>query len=158
MSNKESSNLQESTVAKYLGWKVVSGSGARPFHVGDVVSEDWLGECKTHNTSRNAITFNLNVLKKISDEAMSKHRFPVLIVDDGSQQVDNTWCCVSILPWVSVTSTLASSAVKINALSITIPYVKMLSLDRTEIYTVITSKGPLYIMSITKFKDLIEEG
>ena len=37
------------------------------------------------------ITFYTDVWKKICDEAMMKHRSPVLFVDDGSQNLDKTW-------------------------------------------------------------------
>lgn len=83
---------QESLVASILGGNVVPGSGARPTAPGDVKSELWLAECKTHTEPGHNIFFDLNVWKKISAEAMALYRLPVLIVDDGSQKEKNTWC------------------------------------------------------------------
>ena len=92
MNKKEFSSKQEHAIADALGWKVVSGSGARIFHLGDVTSDLWLGECKTHTSSGNPITFNRGVWDKIRVEAMSVGKYPVLFVDDGSQKLDHTWC------------------------------------------------------------------
>ncbi len=89
--NKYYSDRQEHMIADYLGWSVVSGSGARSTLPGDIRSEDWLGECKTHKTPGQMISFKHKVWKKIQDEASSKFKFPALFVDDGSQTVENTW-------------------------------------------------------------------
>ena len=88
---KEFSSKQEQTVAYELNWDVVTGSGARPCTPGDVICDDWLGECKTHTTRNNPIAFNHEVWVKLNNEAMMKHRAPALIVDDGSQRLCNTW-------------------------------------------------------------------
>lgn len=79
-------------IADYLGWSVVTGSGARPCHPGDVISDDWLGECKTHEKSGHTIFFSSDVWEKIVEEATKMHRSPVLFTDDGSQKLENTWC------------------------------------------------------------------
>ena len=92
---KECSVLQETRVSKYLGWHKVSGSGSRAFNPGDIRSDQFMGECKTHVKPGTKLTFNCNVWKKICDEATAYSRFPVLIVDDGSQDVNNTWCMIS---------------------------------------------------------------
>lgn len=86
------SSKQEKLVAAELGWDVVTGSGARDCHPGDIISDAWLGECKTHTTSGKPIKFDASVWKKISDEAQSKFKYPVLFVDDGSQSIETTWC------------------------------------------------------------------
>lgn len=95
---KHFSNKQEKLIADYLNWAVVVGSGARDFHPGDITSDDWLCECKTHTSSGHDIYFNRDVWKKLSNEAISKFKFPVLFVDDGSQKVENTWC---MFPYLS---------------------------------------------------------
>lgn len=82
----------ENLVAGYLGWKVISGSGSRPGLPGDLSSDDWLGECKTHCTAHQPISFKFSVLNKICTEAFSRHKYPVLFVNDGSQTIDGTWC------------------------------------------------------------------
>lgn len=85
------SKLQEVVVAKFLQWKVTAASGSRPCKVGDVYSDEWIGECKTHVSPNHQIDFKRKVWDKICDEASSQFKFPALFVDDGSQDVDNTW-------------------------------------------------------------------
>lgn len=91
-STKTYSELQESRISSFLDWKRVSGSGSRPGIPGDIISEDWLGECKTHTKEGHKITFSAKVWSKIQDEASSKFKKPALFVDDGSQKLDRTWC------------------------------------------------------------------
>jgi len=93
---KEFSNRQETMVAKYMGWKVVAGSGARPFTPGDVFNEHFLVECKTHTEEQPKIVFYRDHWKKISEEARAKNRNPILIVDNGTQRSQNTWVAMSI--------------------------------------------------------------
>ena len=88
---KHYSSLQENMIADYLGWEVVSGSGARDCHPGDIRSDQWLGECKTHTERGQKISFMYDFWNKICDEAVSKFKVPVLFVDDGSQSADHTW-------------------------------------------------------------------
>jgi hypothetical protein len=85
------SSIQEQMVSSYLGWEVVSGSGSRMCVPGDVISDEWLGECKTHETSGHKIIFLADVWTKISDEAIAKFRYPCLFVDDGSKSASRTW-------------------------------------------------------------------
>lgn len=92
MATKDFSGKQEKLIASFLGWNVVSGSGARACYPGDIIGDEWLGECKTHETSNKSIFFSQKVWEKIVDEATAKHRKPVLFVDDGSQTIDKTWC------------------------------------------------------------------
>lgn len=91
LSTKDYSSIQEHKVADALGWEVVTGSGARDCHPGDIRSNDWLGECKTHTKPGHQIIFKLSVWQKISKQAQSKFKYPVLIVDDGSQKLEHTW-------------------------------------------------------------------
>lgn len=90
--NKEVSSKQEKLVAKYLSWNVVSGSGARPTRCGDIISSNWVGECKTHQTVKSKIVFQVKWWSKLCDEAASLRKYPVLIVDDGSQSIEHSWC------------------------------------------------------------------
>lgn len=90
-STKSFSTIQESSIAKYLGWDIVPASGARSFHPGDIQSETWLGECKTHTTETSSILFDIKVWKKLAIEAMSLGKRPVLFVDNGTQRIDSTW-------------------------------------------------------------------
>lgn len=93
------SNIQEITIARFLGWHTTSGSGSRPYHQGDIYSENWLGECKTHITPDDKITVHKKVWDKIQSEAQSNFKYPVLFVDDGHQSIDHTWC---VFPYTSV--------------------------------------------------------
>ena len=95
-STKYYSSKQEETVAKYLGWGVVSGSGSRAGKPGDISGAHFLGECKTHTQPNQKLLFDKNVWDKLKNEAQSTHRFPVLIVDDGSQKINKTWCMFPI--------------------------------------------------------------
>lgn len=96
MNSKQFSSLQENRIADYLNWSVVKGSGARPTAPGDIISSEWLGECKTHEVSGKPIYFNLNVWTKICAEAQSKFRRPALFTDDGSQSLSTTWCMFNV--------------------------------------------------------------
>ena len=89
--NKVYSSKQEKMVADYMGWKVVTGSGSRPFRPGDIDSYNILVECKTHTEEQNNIVFYKKHWIKISEEAQSKHKYPILVVDNGTQLAKNTW-------------------------------------------------------------------
>ena len=89
MSNptKHYSDKQETIVAEYLGWKRVSASGARPFNKGDIVSDSWLCECKTHTAHVDSIKILKSVWSKLKSESMSCKKRPILILDDGTQNL-----------------------------------------------------------------------
>lgn len=88
------SSRQEKAIADYLGWSVVAASGARMFNPGDVISGQYLCECKTHTEKKSAIEIKKPVWRKITSEATSVLKRPVLFVDNGTQTVENTWCIV----------------------------------------------------------------
>lgn len=92
MATKDFSTKQERSIADYLDWEVVPGSGARNFHPGDIRCERFLGECKTHMSESSKIVFYREVWDKIKNEAMSQMKIPVLFVDDGTQKINRTWC------------------------------------------------------------------
>lgn len=92
--NKVFSSRQEKMVADYMGWRVVTGSGSRPFTPGDVSGYNFLVECKTHTEPQENIVFYKKHWAKISEEALAKHRYPALIVDNGTQKSDNTWVMI----------------------------------------------------------------
>ena len=85
------SSLQEKMIADYLGWSVVTASGARHFEPGDIKSSEWLAECKTHTKETDNVVIDKEVWKKIANEARGKMRKPVLFVDNGTQELKNTW-------------------------------------------------------------------
>lgn len=88
------SNLQESRIAEYLGWRRVAASGARPFDKGDIASDEYAGECKTHKSHDIYAIFYLFDWGKITSEAMSPSRRPVLFTDNGTQKTDKTFCMI----------------------------------------------------------------
>lgn len=88
------SSKQEKMIADHLGWSVVSASGARAFLPGDVRSDVFLGECKTHTKKCSEIVVYKDVWKKISEESVSILKRPVLFVDNGTQTIKNTWCII----------------------------------------------------------------
>lgn len=92
VNTKEFSKKQEKMIAKELGGYPVGLSGAGAANPGDVRTYEWLVECKTHTSPDHSILFDLDVWKKIQQEAFGFQRKPVLIVDDGSQSIDKTWC------------------------------------------------------------------
>lgn len=91
MATKDFSKIQEHRIAEYLGWTVVSGSGARDFYPGDIEGESWLGECKTHMKPSEIVVFYRKFWDKICEEAQSKFKYPALFVDCGTQKIDDTW-------------------------------------------------------------------
>lgn len=94
MTNKEASSKQEKMVADFLGWRVVTGSGARPFTPGDVNSDHFLVECKTHVEEQDNIVFQKKHWEKISIESRTVNKYPALIVDNGTQKSKNTWVMI----------------------------------------------------------------
>ena len=95
VANKVYSTMQEKRIAKFLGWDTVSASGARDFNPGDIKSSKFLGECKTHRTVSDTIVFKYADWIKIKEEAKSVFKTPVLFVDNGSQNLEDTWCIFS---------------------------------------------------------------
>lgn len=95
MSDKKKHSIeQEEMVSKYLGWKRVAGSGARPNFPGDVISDKWMGECKTHVNVVKKVVLDFNVYDKIDKEANSRYKNSVLFSDDGIHKPEHTLCMV----------------------------------------------------------------
>lgn len=63
------SNKQEKKVAKAVGGKQVSNSGATKFSKGDVVTDNWLIECKTCTKEKRSFTIKEDWLIKNKEEA-----------------------------------------------------------------------------------------
>lgn len=160
MSKKECSKKQENTIAEFLGWRVVSGSGSRPNMPGDIVDDMWLGECKTHVEPGHKISFNFDVWNKIEDEASSRFKFAAYFVDDGSQDINKTW--------VMFTSAMLSNCM-IEAYPYTfrknlsfncndlLDNMKSKKIDSTDlvVYQVINPRKILYLTDLTTFERLI---
>ena len=82
------SNQQEKKVAKSVKGKQTANSGATMWSKGDVTTEDWLLECKTHTEERNQFTIKRDWIEKNKEEAfqMGKHHSAVVLdFGDGVQ-------------------------------------------------------------------------
>ena len=153
--NRYFSNKQETLIASSLGWDVVTGSGARHLYPGDISGIDWLGECKTHATSNKPIVFVLSVWDKILEEASSRHKYPVLFVDDGSQSLSKTWCMIpeSIdiaelnpeLPIEDFPKSIKSTVTFVNSL-----------LDSKKVYYCVAENTTMYVMHFNIFSELFK--
>lgn len=158
LNKKQFSNKQEKNVADALGWSVVSGSGARLTEVGDVRSDEWLCECKTHTTPNHAISFNLNVWAKLRNEAAAKFKYPVLIVDDGSQSLDRTWCMFRLNVFDLVKDDIAVVSLPMQrAININFKYDELLTQVGTKrrIYTCLYDSVFVGIASFDTFRSLV---
>lgn len=65
------SNRQEKKVAKAVSGKRTVNSGATPFSKGDVVTTDWLIECKTRTKDCSSFTIKEDWLLKNEEEAFA---------------------------------------------------------------------------------------
>lgn len=83
------SEIQEKYVAGKLGWERVAASGARDLHPGDVMSDTWVGECKTRTKIADKIVINRLWWDKLISEAEFVHKSPALFVDNGD--TSNLW-------------------------------------------------------------------
>lgn len=65
------SNQQEKKVAKATNGKQTANSGATPFVKGDVITKDWLIECKTKTNDCKSFTVKEDWLLKNEEEAFA---------------------------------------------------------------------------------------
>lgn len=76
--NKESTKYyaerQEQYVAKILGGRVQPGSGCGKFSKSDVRAGDFLVECKTAMTEKQAFSVKRDWLSKLKSEALMNHK------------------------------------------------------------------------------------
>ena len=75
------SNKQEKQVAKSVGGHKTANSGATAFVKGDVLTKDWLIECKTVTEPRKQMSVKKEWIEKNREEAfqMGKHHSTVVI-------------------------------------------------------------------------------
>lgn len=162
MSTKDFSNVQEKSVAKYLGWKVVTGSGAAACHPGDIESDEFLGECKTHTKPGHRLVFDHKVWNKLCEEAVFKHRWPVLVTDDGSQSIDKTWCmilplCVDASKLETAINLGADAAVlRLDEEELAHSYRVFSSVHKIKVFSYRWGSCKVYLLPLTKFKEMIE--
>ncbi len=69
------SKKQEDKVAKIVGGKTVSNSGAVMFDAGDVKTKEWLIECKTKVKPSESISIKKSWIDKLEEEAFSTGKF-----------------------------------------------------------------------------------
>ena len=81
------SKKQEDKVAKVVSGKRVSNSGATSFNKGDVVTNDWLIECKTHTTMKTQFTIKKEWLDKNVEESFAMNKsYSALAFDFGDSK------------------------------------------------------------------------
>lgn len=75
------STRQEKQVAKAVGGKQTANSGATPWVKGDILTDDWLIEAKTHTEARKQFTIKKEWIDKNREEAfqMGKHHSALAI-------------------------------------------------------------------------------
>ena len=71
LSTRYYSKQQEKKVAKAVGGKRTANSGATAFQKGDVVTKDWLIECKTKTKDCSSFTIKEDWLLKNEEEAFA---------------------------------------------------------------------------------------
>lgn len=78
------SNKQEKSVAKIIDGQQVSNSGATAFNKGDVVTDNWLIECKTTITEKKSFAIKKEWLEKNKEEAFAMRKdYNALCFDFG---------------------------------------------------------------------------
>lgn len=77
------SKQQEKKIAKAVGGKRQPNSGATPFYKGDVITDEFLIECKTKTTDCKSFTIKEDWLLKNEEEAFAMNRDSALCFDFG---------------------------------------------------------------------------
>jgi len=78
------SGRQEKAIAKAVGGKTVANSGATPFHLGDVRTENFLIEAKTCTSEKQSFTIKKEWLEKNEEERFAMHKdYSALAFDFG---------------------------------------------------------------------------
>lgn len=81
------SKRQEDAIAKKLGGQRVKNSGATKFAPGDVLTDQFLIECKTKMTDSESITIHKSWLEKIQKEALFAGKpYQALLFNFGPDQ------------------------------------------------------------------------
>lgn len=90
MNTRRFSKKQETKVAKAVGGKRQSNSGATPFRKGDVVTDNMLIECKTSTRDVGSVAIKKEWLDKASEEAFAMGKqYSVLAFDFGPTLPNN---------------------------------------------------------------------
>ena len=89
MNTKKCSNKQERDVAKKFKGEKQFNSGATPFYKGDVISEDFLFECKTSIKNKKSYSIKQEDLKKLKTEKFSMGRLYEALVFNFGPETEN---------------------------------------------------------------------
>lgn len=76
------SNKQEKQVAKTVKGKQVSNSGATAFQKGDVLTDNFLIECKTSTQQKKSFSIKKEWIQKNKEEAFAMNKFYSAIAFD----------------------------------------------------------------------------
>lgn len=93
--NKEStkwfSDRQELAVSRAVGGRRTVMSGAAKFSKGDVVTQDWLIECKTQVKEKESFSIKREWLRKATEEAFAMNKSHVALAFNfgGENQSEN---------------------------------------------------------------------
>lgn len=82
------SKKQEKRVAKEIGGRTVANSGATRFNKGDVITDNWLIECKTKTKLSESIVLKREWIEKNEEEAFAMNKlYSAVAIDfgDGKQ-------------------------------------------------------------------------
>ena len=78
------SDRQEKAIAKAVGGKQQSNSGATPFQKGDITTDNWLIEAKTKTSDCSSFTIKKDWLEKNTEEAFAMNKqYNALVFDFG---------------------------------------------------------------------------
>lgn len=95
MSTRYYSNRQEKKVAKAVKGKKTANSGATAFQKGDVVTKDWLIECKTKVKDSTSFTVKEEWLLKNEEEAFAMGKNNSALVFDFGPNSDKRYYIIS---------------------------------------------------------------
>ncbi|MBO6272868.1 hypothetical protein J6O48_08850 [bacterium] len=83
------SNKQEKQVAKAVKGKQTSNSGATAFQKGDVITTDWLIECKTSTSYKKSFSIKEDWIKKNKEEAFGTGKLYSALAFNFGPNTDN---------------------------------------------------------------------
>ena len=95
MSTRYYSNRQEKKVAKAVKGRKTANSGATAFQKGDVVTKDWLIECKTKVKDSTSFTIKEEWLLKNEEEAFAMGKNNSALVFDFGPSSDKRYYIIS---------------------------------------------------------------
>ncbi len=100
MNTRQYSKKQENRVAKRLGGKVSSNSGATGFYKGDIRTDDFLIECKTATKEVKSVSIKKEWLEKLKEEKFSMGKSQMALAFDFGDGDD--WFVISkdLMEWL----------------------------------------------------------